>query len=149
MDKLNIFDNKYINLFLPNDGVEFLFNIINDGLGYNVNKPSSLHEREETLFIIEKLFKLDLIYVFHWGENHEKMKNEKFTIAETLNYINSIWFEKAYYPDYYGMVMFGHNKWYTNKLESLGMTDRTDWKWFVKNKIGNLEKFIEDNRPPK
>jgi hypothetical protein len=146
MSKLDIFYSRYINLFLPNDGVEFLFNIINE-LGYNVDKPLSVKERENILFVIDQLFKLDLIYVFHWGKNHNEMKNKKYTIVETLNHINTMWFEKAYYPDYYGMIMFGHKKWYTDKLENLGLTETTNWEQFVKNKIGDLEKWIEENKP--
>jgi len=27
------------------------------------------------------------------------------------------------------------------------MTQTTNWEWFVENKIGDLEKWIEENRP--
>ena len=50
-------------------------------------------------------------------------------------------------PNFYGMVTFGSKKWYVNKLEEQGLTDTTDWETFVKNKIGDLEQWIEENRP--
>ena len=45
------------------------------------------------------------------------------------------------------MVMFKHKDWYVDALEKKGLTSTTDWKTFVKEKIGDLEKWIEDNRP--
>ena len=64
-----------------------------------------------------------------------------------MTYNDKIWFEGAKFPDLYGMVIFGTQKWYTEALEKKGMTNTTNWKLFVKNKIGNLEQWIEDNRP--
>lgn len=46
-----------------------------------------------------------------------------------------------------GMVMFTHPTWYIDKLNGLGLSPTTDWKWFVENKIGNLKKWINYNRP--
>ena len=56
-----------------------------------------------------------------------------------------MWFENAIFPDFYGIVMFGNEKWYTDKLEDLGLTQTTNWENFVKTKIGDLEKWIEES----
>ncbi|MDG2193280.1 MAG: hypothetical protein P8K77_00195 [Polaribacter sp.] len=147
MKRINIFDKEHVNLFCyPGDGIEFLHSVL-FSLGYTYKGLFSQKAKKDGLFVIEELFKLDLIYVFHWGKNHDEMKNNTYTIKETLKYIDSIWFGGADYPDFYGMVMFGHKKWYLKELEKLGMTDTTDWKEFVKHKIGNLEQWIEENRP--
>lgn len=146
MKEINIFDDKYVELFCPYDGVEFIQNIIL-GLGYTNKNLSSQKAKKEALIVIEELLNLNLIYVFHWGQNHSSMVGKVFTIKQTINYIDSLWFQGAGYSDFYGMVMFGYKKWYVEELEKLGMTHTTNWKEFVKNKIGNLEKWIEDNKP--
>lgn len=147
MEKINLFNKKYINLFCyGGDGIEF-FQSIMFSLGYSYKELSSLKVKKDTLYVIEELLKLKLIEVFLWGEKHSEMKDKEYSIEEILKYINSIWFDEADYPDFYGMVMFKHKEWYTHKLEKLGMTHTTDWKWFVENKIGNLEKWIQENKP--
>jgi hypothetical protein len=146
MEEINIFNKKYLNLFLPNDGVEFLQNIM-FGLRYTYKDLSSKKAKNDTLFVVQRMLELDLIYVFHWGDKNEFLKDKQFSIKETINYIDSIWFEGADYSDFYGMIMFGHKKWYTDKLENLGMTQTTNWEKFVQDEIGDLEKWIEENKP--
>lgn len=147
MSEITIYKEEYINLFLPNDGVEFLFNIINDGLGIEVNSPLSLENREKTLMVIKELLKLKLIYVSSWCRSQRFIKKKTLSVGETMDILDNIWFKEAKYPDYYDMVKFRHKDWYVQKLEELGFDHFTDWKWFVKNKIGNLENWIEENRP--
>jgi hypothetical protein len=52
----------------------------------------------------------------------------------------------ADFPDFYAIPMFNFKDWYVENLKKTGFDQYTDWEWFVKNKIGNLEKRIEENR---
>lgn len=70
------------------------------------------------------------------------------TNSEIMNLIEEVWFIGADTPDFYGMPMFKYKDWYIQKLEALGLTHTgPDWKWFVENKIGDIEKWIEENKP--
>jgi len=148
MKEIDIFEPKYLIFFCyDNDSVEFLYNFLQE-LGYDFNKPISNIVKKEVLNIIKELMKLDVIYVFHWGKDNIQMRNKTLSIQETLNYINKSWYENTKYPDYYDMVMFGYKKWYIEKLKDVGyIPNKTNWSEFVKENIGDLEKWIEENKP--
>lgn len=146
MKKINIFDKKYFFLFCPYDGVEFMHNVL-VSLGYIIKDWRSKQGRQEALYAIEELFKLDLIYVFHWGAKHDQMKDKSYTIEQTLEHIKSVWFEGANTPDFYGMVMLGSKKWYVDKLQESGYVLNSNWEKFYKSKLRNMEQWIEENRP--
>ena len=139
-----LFSEKYINLFIPGDGVEFIYSILQNS---GITDFASSKSRVKGLEIISTLFSMELIEVFHWGEEHEVLKNKNLSKAETLDYIEKVWFVGADFPDFYAMPMFNFKDWYVQNLEKMGLDHYTDWEWFVRNKIGNLEKWIEENRP--
>jgi hypothetical protein len=141
-----LFKFKNIQLFNPYDGVEFIYSIL-QGLGYCNNNFKSKKGRKEGLEVIEKLFELELIEIFSWGKYVDKLKSKELSNSEKMKFIEELWFIEADYPDFLNMPMFKFKKWYIKNLEKHGFNHFTNWEWFVKNKIGDLEKFIENNRP--
>ena len=143
MTKTELFHNNNIELFMP-DGIEYIFNILENT---GSNEYTSKDAKKNGLDTIQSLFELNLIEVFHWGEHHKIIHNLDLSYKQTLNYVDNIWFVGADVPDFYGMVMFKFKDWYLRALENNGLTHTTNWKTFVKEKIGDLEKWIEKNRP--
>ena len=143
----NIF-KKNINLFAPFSN-EYLFDYIYL-LGYtdkDLKKSCGYDEiKAETLWILEKLLNLKIIYIYTWC-NNSHLNGKVMSSKEILKQIDSLWFKGAEYPDFYEMVMFGTQEWYTDKLWKMGMNHTTNWETFVKNNIGDLEQWIEENRP--
>ena len=143
MNSKLLFQQKNIDLFHP-EGVEFIYSILQN-LGYRdfTSKQARIHG----LQVIRQLFEMDLIAVFHWGEHHNLLSNLGLNKDQTIQLIDNIWFPSADYSDFLGMPMFGHKEWYLEALKRAGLTSTTDWKTFVKDKIDDLEQWIEENRP--
>ena len=141
----NLFDNKHIFLFEPYDGIEYIYSILQNIGHYPDFK--SLKARREGLMIINQLFELNLIEVFHWGDYENELKNKRLTTFEKMIYIQELWFIGANFEDFHKMPIFRYKNWYIEELEKLGMTHTTDWKEFVTNKIKNIGNWIEDNNP--
>ncbi|MDG2193281.1 MAG: hypothetical protein P8K77_00200 [Polaribacter sp.] len=140
----NIFKNGYINLFCPNSN-EYLFDYIY-ALGFKDIDSKNWKPRLVILSVLEYLFRLKIINVYSWP-NHPELEKKGMTIKETIETIDKLWSNNATFPDFYGIVMFENQKWYTEALEKKGLTQTTNWEKFIENEIGDLEKFIEDNRP--
>lgn len=52
-----------------------------------------------------------------------------------------------YNNDFYTIACFETKGWYVNKMRDLGMSPTRNWKMFVEEEIGDLEKWIMENRP--
>src|SRR5690606_40910780 len=128
-------------------GIELLPEIIGL-LGYGNYQYDDKKTRDDVLSTLKILLELDVIYIFKWFNNPE-LNEKTMSIDEILSTIDRLWFKGAEYPDIYGIVMFGPQKWYIDNLRKMGLSDTTDWKWFVNNKIGDLEKWIKTNAPKK
>lgn len=145
MNKIDIFDKENIGVFAPYSGIETI-----DSILQNINHYkdfTTLKARRECLKVINDLFELGLIEVFHWGKYEHDFKNEELSNFEKMMYLQELWFIGADFSDFVSMPMFKYKDWYIKKLEDLGMTHYTDWKTFVNDKIGDLEKWIRENRP--
>ncbi|MFS4456718.1 hypothetical protein [Maribacter sp. 2304DJ31-5] len=146
MTKGDLFQKSDMDLFHP-EGIEFISTIL-FGLGYTYENLSTKQARDGGLEVIELLFDLELIEVFHWGNYNEKLNGTELSKKQILNYIEELWFEGTDVPDFYGMPMFKYKNWYINALKKEGFQFRgMDWKTFVNENIGDLEKWIEENRP--
>ena len=144
---MDIFAKKNLNLLAyGGDGLEF-FHSIMFSLGYSYDDIPSEYARESALLAIEKLFENDLIRIVRWGDDEKFFENKNFTLRESMLIIRAKWISDFSIPDFYGSIIFGLEDWYTNALEKEGITDTTDWKWFVENKIGDLRQFIKENKP--
>lgn len=141
MTKKELFEPK--NIYLTSPSIELLPEIIGM-LGYSAKQYDDKKTRDDVLSTLKILFELNIIYVYKWLNNPD-LNEKKMSIDEILSTINRLWFKGAQYPDIYVIVMFGPQKWYVDKLRKVGLTDTTDWKWFVDNNIGDLEKWIKKN----
>jgi len=141
----DIFKGKTINLFAPNSN-EYLYDYIYL-LEYKDEDANNWKSRLVILSVLKYLLKLKIIYIYSWCD--ENLNDENRSIDEIISQINIKWKKNTIFPDYYNIVMFGTQNWYIEKLTKLGMTNTTNWETFVKDNIGNLEKWIEENRPEK
>jgi len=140
---------KYLNLYCPLH-TEHLWDFIAEVLDkknipYEGSKKKNL--KNEVLEIISKLLDYNLIYIGNEWLDQSTIKKWKLSNEEIIKKIDDIWFESAEYPDFFNMIWFGFEDWYKNKIKILGMTDTTNWETFVNYKIGDLEQWIEENRP--
>lgn len=132
------------NFYIPNK-IELLFDFFGD-LDIKISKPYSKDKRENVLKWVRKLLEKNVLYA---GEFNREKKFEKWNLPvnQIILKINSEWGENIDFPEFYNLVWFSYQKWYLEKLKDLGYNESIDWNWFVKNKIGNLEQWIEENRP--
>ncbi|NJB38200.1 hypothetical protein [Croceivirga sp. JEA036] len=144
MNSINIFDKKYLDLLAPN-GVEYIWGVYMH-LGIKDNESSKPNNKRIILDTIKSLLNYSILQVGEWYQRPE-LNSKKLTVKEIVKNLDEIWNEKATYPDFYDMVYFTTPEWYVNKTKKLGLTMTTDWKTFVKEEIGDLEKWIEENRP--
>ncbi len=142
---ISIFDRKNILLFETEDGVETIEKILENTNHYK--NYTTKEVRREGLRIINKLFELNLIEIFHWGNYENELKGKNLSTFEKMMYLQELWFIGANSIDLSGMPMFKFKDWYINKLNDLGLQKYNDWTKFVNEKVDNLEKWIEENRP--
>ncbi|RSC96104.1 hypothetical protein [Tenacibaculum singaporense] len=145
MNRIDIFDKENIGIFTPYSGVETIGSILQ-----NINHYkdfTTIKARRGGLQVINKLFELDLIEVFHWGKYEHELKDKELSTFEKMMYLQELWFIGADFADFFSMPMFKYKDWYIKKLEDLGMTHYTDWTTFVDENIDDLVKWIEENRP--
>lgn len=142
----NLYDN--INLFCPGTN-EFIFDFIYQ-LGYSDKDLKKLKGRKkikkEVLEVLQYLIELDILSVKLWLHKPE-LNKKRISTNQTINEIDKVWFINARYPDFYNMVLFGVPDWYYKSLKKNGFSETMDWKTFVEEKIGNLEQWIENNKP--
>ena len=140
---------KYLNLYCPLS-TEHLWDFIAEVLDKNKIEFGSFKNKslkKEVLEIISKLLNDNLIYVGNEWLNQSTIKRWNLSNEEIIKKIDEIWFESAEYPDFFNMIWFGFEDWYKNKIKNLGMTNTINWETFVNYKIGDLEKWIEENKP--
>lgn len=142
--KQDLFKNEYLGLLDPYS-FEFLNHLIGL-LGFSKTEYNDLKVKRNVLNVLKYMFELDIIQIKSWMNNSFK-DDFNMSIEETLNKIDSLWQRNMDFPDFYTIAYFETKEWYVNKIEDLGMTQTTDWKTFVKENIGNLEEWIEINRP--
>lgn len=144
MIKEELFKEENIGLLSPYS-FEFVNHLIGQ-LGYSQDQYDDTNVKEEVLKVLKLLFELKILRVFDWMNNPE-LNNKIMSAEDTIKHIDDKWFVGIKYPDFYDIVMIGTQDWYINNLELLGMSHTTNWNTFVKEKIGNLELWIENNRP--
>lgn len=144
---LDIFSEKYNSILHP-------FHLENlDQLSVFIkNKNNHLPFKElkkETLEIISFLLENDIVYALeqNWMGNKE-FKKTKLSNKDIIDKINNNWREDTSWEEFYFMLWFKFQDWYTTKLSAKGLTYYSvDWNKFINDKIGNLEQWIQDNKP--
>ncbi len=144
IDKKDLFKKENINLLCPYS-FEFLNHLIGQ-LGYNQESYDDLNVKQNVLNTLNYIFDLEILEVYDWI-NNPQLKNQDMSYKEIVSAIDDLWVKGIEYPDFYGIVLFGPKGWYVKKLEKMGMTHTTDWQNFIEDKIGDLEKWIEKNKP--
>ena len=142
MRKEDIYKN--VNLFAPHS-FEYIHMLLNQ-LKYTSKEYDKKSVREDAIDALKLLFEIEILSIYQWVNNSELNKT-KLSKLEILSKIESLWLTRSRQDDFYDIVIFGSQEWYIEELKDLGLTHTTDWKWFVENKIGNLEDWIKKNRP--
>lgn len=140
MKNSDLFTDSNIDLFMP-DGVEYIYNVLQN-IGWD--EYTSVEAREEGLQVLSRLFEMDLIEVFSFGNYQKKLKNRRLSNNEIINHLRKVWFVGADFNDFLGMPMFKYKDWYLNALKEEGFSDKTDWRRFVDECIGDLEQWIKE-----
>lgn|SRR5690606_1194456 len=146
IDSSCLYINSRIDIFCPLYN-EYLWDIMS--IIKNDNKHiSDKLLKEFTLSYINEMIDKDIIYVGNkWSEDKSLIK-WKYSKDEIIDKIDKMWNEDATFPDFLEMVWFGYQDWYINALKKMGLgQEKILWRDFIKNNIGNLEKWIEDNKP--
>lgn len=132
--------------YIPHS-IELLFDFFSK-LGIDINREHTKRDKKKVLKVIDALLKQKIIHVYSIDkEFDDSLKRFEITNKEILKRIDEMWFEGAKFPDFYNMVWFGYEKWYIDALNDLGMPNFENWESFVKQKIGDLEQWIEENKP--
>jgi fructose-specific component phosphotransferase system IIB-like protein len=147
--KSNLFKEENLNIFTP-DGIEFIhFILANIGYYQVLNDKSHLtaQAREDGLKVVEILCDMELIEVFHWGQEIPNISKTNFEKTELIAFLRKVWKIGTETHEFDGLPMFIYKKWYLDALEKKGLTIYTNWKKFVEEEIGDLEQWIEEVRP--
>ena len=141
-----LYITERIDIFCPNY-TEYLWDII--AIIKNDNKYISNDVLKYfTLAYVSEMIEKDIIYVGNEWITNNTLKYWELSKDEIINRINEMWFENAEYPDFLGMVWFGFQEWYIEALKKEGYgKERMLWADFVEKNIGDLEKWIEENKP--
>lgn len=146
MTKEELFKEEYIDLFSP-FCFEYLHELIGL-LGYYIDDYDKSETRENVLETLQILFDFEILEVCDWIQE-PKLNGQNLTNREILNHIDRMWLKNTKYSDFYNLLIFSTQNWYTDKLVNLGLTHTANWKFFVKEKIGNLEKWLDEKKPKK
>lgn len=138
--------NEHINLLSPYP-FEYIHELLGL-LGYSSKQYNTFKAKRDTLETLAVLLDLEMLKVCDWVKEPE-LNQKKMSKTEVMLYICLFWSEKVEFDHFYDTTLFGTQKWYLEKLEKLGMTHSTNWEAFVRDKIGDLEEWIENNRPKK
>lgn len=149
--KKHLFKEDSLNIFTP-DGIELIYRILENVGCYQVVQDKShltAQARENGLKAIEILCDMKLIEVFQWGIEIPNISKTNFTKGELIAHLRKVWKVGTETHEFYALPMFIYKKWYLDALKEKGLIDihTTNWKKFVKNEIGDLEKWIEEVRP--
>jgi N-dimethylarginine dimethylaminohydrolase len=145
--EINIFEEEY-NIALNPFALEGLWDL----KSFFKDKIKYLKFNELKYLTIETLSFLltnDLIYILepNWMENKEFNKIN-ISDDEIINKIKNNWTENISDDELYNLVWFKFQDWYRESLESKGLTVYTiKWNEFINEKIGDLEKWIEEHKP--
>tara|TARA_R110000868_G_C10905294_1_gene764578 strand:+ start:398 stop:712 length:315 start_codon:yes stop_codon:yes gene_type:complete len=91
----------------------------------------------------------DIIYVLdsNWMENKEYNKTD-LSNQSIISIINEKWLPNISDEEFYNLVWFKFQDWYTTKLSKKGLTYYSiNWNEFINEKIGDLEQWIQHNKP--
>tara|TARA_R100001377_G_C3142603_1_gene93263 strand:+ start:199 stop:648 length:450 start_codon:yes stop_codon:yes gene_type:complete len=147
MIKSDIFKNIYIDILHPFH-LENLWQLVK----YVENKTNNLKPnelKEITLKILTFLLNEKLIYILENNFMYNKdFKRTHLSNTLIMQSINEKWTSSISDDDLYNLAWFKFEDWYINKLSEKGLNIYTmDWNKFLEDNIGDLEQWINHNRP--
>lgn len=141
MKEVNLFNENYIDLLCPYY-VEYLWSITS-----KLEENNETNIREKTLEIISQLLDLQIVYVGDEWLDPTTLKKWELSNEAIIDRIKKKWFIGAQFPDLYEIAAFGYKEWYINSLAKADFQKAKNWKTFVSTNIGDLESWIQFNRP--
>lgn len=133
-----------VNFYIPNK-IELLFDFFGE-FNIKTNEPYIRERKDKVLNSIKIMLLQNVIYVGKYDEN-KKFETWNTPVEEIISKLDKIWTENMQFSEFYDMVWFGYKKWYLERLVKESYESTMDWKWFIENKIGNIERWIEENKP--
>lgn len=124
--------------------IELLFDFFGE-FDISTNDRYTPEKKRKVLNTVSELLSNKIIYI--GNIENKKIKRWSLSNEDILKKIDVLWHERTDFEEFYDMVWFGYENWYIEKLEQIGLSNNIDWKIFVETKIGDLEKWIEQNKP--
>lgn len=145
--EIDIFSKKYNSILHP-----FHLESLNHLSGFiksTDNSLSFIEMKKNTLEVLNFLLENNIVYVLEKDfMMNKEFRKIKLSNEEIINEINNNWFEDISWEDFYFMLWFRFQDWYKDRLIAEGLVNKPmKWNDFVKNNIGDLEQWIEENRP--
>ncbi|RXG31858.1 hypothetical protein [Leeuwenhoekiella marinoflava] len=144
MNRKELFQPHNMNLLCPHS-FEYLHELLGM-LGYSSKQYHLQEAREKVFDTLEILFDLEILNIYDWVKKPD-LNNKKIPVKKILQEIDTLWDINSEFDHFYDFLIFGNENWYVEQLIKLGLTHTTNWLLFVKYEIGDLENWIEENRP--
>jgi len=145
MNKKNLSKKNYIDLLDPYS-TECFWHIVSKikdhdkKIEFSELKLSALH-------ILEYMLENKIVFIIEKITQDKRIIRDKRTTNEVLKYIDKSWNEETEFIDLYNLAWLGFENWYKNDLIKIGLKETINWKHFVKNNIGDLMNWINENKP--
>jgi hypothetical protein len=132
-------------LYCPHT-VELLFDFFGE-FGIKTNETYSIEKKKKVLSKIHQMLDEEILFVSKKKDNEFIRWN--YPNEKIINRIDELWTETLNFSEFYNMIWFGYQEWYLEKLNILGVQYAKNWDEFINQKIGDLEKWINKNKPNK
>lgn len=144
---MNIFKSDYINLFTEYGyGINSVGSIIS-GIGYTANDLTSEHAIDHAKEVIKILLNFDIIKISNWGKYNFLLKSITLSQSEKILCFETIWSKESKSHNFIEFFSFEYTSWYREGLRREGINENTDWEWFSREFVVNMESWIKQNKP--
>ncbi|MEE9350043.1 MAG: hypothetical protein V3U80_08355 [Flavobacteriaceae bacterium] len=143
MKKINLFQKTYIDILCPlyTENLWHIISLINN------NQISHNELKTTVLSILNYLLENKILFVIDEIIDNKTFIRSKLNKDQTIQFIDSKWNEKIDFMDLYLLAWFRFEDWYIDGLTKKGLVSIKDWQKFVAKEIGDLEKWINNNKP--
>ncbi len=124
--------------------VELLFDFFGE-FEIRTNETYTTEKKKKVLSKIRQMLDKEILFLSE--RKNDKFIKWNFSTDEAIRRLENLWNDDTQFSDFYNMVWFGYQEWYIDKLHSLGFKKAENWNDFLNEKIGDLEQWIEENRP--
>ncbi len=105
--------------------------------------------KNNSIDVFSFLLENKIIYVLESDWMRKKgYKNTKLNNEEIIKTLKEKWNIDTSFEVLYNLFWFKYQDWYTESFVQKGLTIyTTNWNLFLNEKIGDLDKWIEENKP--